>query len=340
MILKVIGVLFLSISVGWTAERPNNCEMKKGVLEIGSGSTKIYASVVDVCLQKVKSVLLEKRVAMPFNEHLERSKAGILEEAALTEGVQKIQPLFQELKDLKLDQTEAIATSAFRVAKNGKSFAKRLSDKLGIQVQVISQKQEAILGYLSVVSRTGNSSDDILVWDIGGGSMQMIRRNDKSDFDFYEGSMASVPFKNEVLRKIKKVDQTQVFSPNPISPYEKETIALAQSLTQTVPSWVLKKGPQSQWIGIGGVLSGSVQKQSAKDKNEITLSELEKAFYDGAKKSDSEIQSDYRITDISNMALVLGFMKSLKISKIQTLNISLGEGQVLFSNPPAASTQK
>lgn len=334
----IIFVFLLSVGTAAFAQGEiagKDCERRSGVLEVGSGSTKIYAARIDFCKKKLVEVLIDKRTAVPFNEFLEKSKAGTLDAEALQMGVQKITPLMQELQSLSLDSIQGIATSAFRVAKNGKKFANDLGKKLGVAIRVISQKQEAILGYESVRYRLGvdGNSSSVIVWDIGGGSMQMVHQDMATKhFDLFEGNMASVSFKNDILRQVKIVDIQKVNSPNPIHPYELAVLQLSKNHARlNLPNWVRRKSAQARWIGIGGVLSGSVQKQSKAGEKYFDRDSLQAAFFAAAKKSDADIQSDYRITDVSNLALVLGYMDVLNIKKIETLSSSLGEGLLMGS---------
>ena len=72
-----------------------------------------------------------------------------------------------------------------------------------------------------------NHNEKYAVWDIGGGSMQVVENTDGTPF-IYLGNIASVPFKNEVLEKIKKI---KAYSPNPMTREEfAEAVTLSQQL--------------------------------------------------------------------------------------------------------------
>ncbi len=59
----------------------------------------------------------------------------------------------------------------------------------------------------------------------------------------------------------------------------------------------------------------SVQKQVKRGTSTFTEQEIVDSLALRALLKDSDIESDYKSTDISNLALVLGYMQALKISK-------------------------
>ncbi|MBN1279428.1 MAG: Ppx/GppA family phosphatase [Chlorobium sp.] len=68
----------------------------------------------------------------------------------------------------------AFATSAIREARNQGEFIRRVRDETGLQIRVISGKEEAEFIYYGVRNavRLGNSPD--LIFDIGGGSVEFV----------------------------------------------------------------------------------------------------------------------------------------------------------------------
>jgi exopolyphosphatase/guanosine-5'-triphosphate,3'-diphosphate pyrophosphatase len=67
----------------------------------------------------------------------------------------------------------AVATAAMRDAENGALFLERVRRELGIEVQLIDGDQEARYGFVGAVR--GLPVEDGLVFDMGGGSMQVSR---------------------------------------------------------------------------------------------------------------------------------------------------------------------
>jgi exopolyphosphatase/guanosine-5'-triphosphate,3'-diphosphate pyrophosphatase len=68
---------------------------------------------------------------------------------------------------------DAVATSAIRDAENAESFLERARERFGLPIRVLSRESEARYGYLAAVNSTTLS--DGYVFDLGGGSMQLVR---------------------------------------------------------------------------------------------------------------------------------------------------------------------
>ena len=68
----------------------------------------------------------------------------------------------------------AVATSATRDALNRNEFLERLRDEAGLDVRVVSGKEEARLIYLGVSSGEHLAEQNCLFIDIGGGSTEVI----------------------------------------------------------------------------------------------------------------------------------------------------------------------
>jgi exopolyphosphatase/guanosine-5'-triphosphate,3'-diphosphate pyrophosphatase len=79
----------------------------------------------------------------------------------------------------------AVATSASREASNQAAFLRRLQREAGLDVRVISGKEEARLIYLGVASGTNLGDRRALFIDIGGGSTEVIVGT-QSQYDFLD----------------------------------------------------------------------------------------------------------------------------------------------------------
>ncbi len=167
--------------------------------------------------------------------------------------------------------------------------------------------------------------------------MQMFA-NDKVGDSYqphlYTGDLASVTFKNKVIRELQKKDPATVKSPNPIGKNRAKAVVLARDhAKKNVPDYFKKNAARATWVGIGGVLAISTVKQVEKEgqgtsSSFFTDSALAKTLEARANRKDEEIESEYRETDITNLALVLGYMQELKIKRVDTVEASLTQGLV------------
>ena len=76
-----------------------------------------------------------------------------------------------------IDQVEAVATSAIRDATNGDELLEAIRDKTGLTPRVITGGEEARYDWLAIANST--TIDDGFGLDIGGGSIQTLRLEDR-----------------------------------------------------------------------------------------------------------------------------------------------------------------
>lgn len=325
-----VGVLLL-VTVSQTAWS-KACLEKQGALDFGSGTTKAFAALVDVCEKKIIEVIFEDRLPLALNEALEKSPRKEIPTEIIEQALPQFQSMLQKMQAHDVKKIQGIATAVFRSAKNGPEVIARIGKALQVPVQIISQEKEAELGFWSAIAQKNLSvKDSIIVWDIGGGSMQMYALRGKTTHIF-QGDLASVSFKNKILEVLQFKDPKLVSSPNPIGANKDAALQIAKNHAYThVSDFFKKEAATARWIGVGGVLSMSVQRQTKKGSAEFTQAELDKTLRERVFLRDDEITSDYKISDISNLALVLGYMQALQIQKIETAQASLGQG-LLFYN--------
>ncbi len=332
------------------------CLKRRGAIDIGSGSTKAFAAVVDVCSKPKRIVekLFDEKVKISFGEALEQNAEGNIPPDVITDASAKIATLVENMNARGLESIETVATAAIRKSKNREDVVSRISSamnerlrgktKLGnLQVRVLSQIEEAQVGARSALANLPSSAETgpIVIWDIGGGSMQMTALDSN---ELFTSELASVTFKNQVIREVQKKDPSVLKSPNPLKKNAKKATALARAHGEKNLGSFLKIHPSKpRWIGIGGVLALSVQKQVDREEqaprpktdlmvqpaSHFTQTDLTKTLDKRAGRTDEEIDSEYRETEITNLALVLGYMQALKMEKIETVEASLVQGLIL-----------
>lgn len=326
----VLMVLFFS----WQTNAKNACQENRGAFDFGSGTTKAVVALVDVCEKKIIQIVYEERIALALNEAFEKSASQEIPFSVFEGKFSQLKNLVDKIKlEMKVTKVSAVATSVFRMAKNGKAITKQLSQKLNIPIKIITQEREAELGYWSVLAsqKSAPSQQQIIVWDIGGGSMQMYSQA-AGKVHIYQGELASVTFKNKILEVLQFKNPKEHSSPNPIGGQRLAAVQLAKNHAYlNVPSFFKKNAQKSYWVGVGGVLAMSVQKQVSKEHHMFTQEALAETLKNKALLKDSEIDSEYRISDVSNLALVLGHMQALGIQKVETVQSSLGQGLLYYN---------
>ncbi len=149
--------------------------MRLGVLDIGSNTVHMLAADVrpggrPLATTSDRSVLRLMRYLLPDGSI---SEEGVV---ALERAVAQARRVAEEER---VDALLATATSAVRDAANGAEVIARIEAALGQPLQVLDGETEAELTFLAVRRWFGWSAGQILLLDIGGGSLEIAAGADE-----------------------------------------------------------------------------------------------------------------------------------------------------------------
>lgn len=102
------------------------------------------------------------------------SQSGALSDAAMQRAIDAIRVCAGKMRKRGVTSARAIATEACRIAENGKAFIKRVADETGLHFDIIPPAEEARLAARGVTPLLDRSDQGALVFDIGGGSTELI----------------------------------------------------------------------------------------------------------------------------------------------------------------------
>lgn len=313
-----------------TPEKKIQCEYTRAAFDIGSGETKLKVAKVDACKYLINVVLLESKRDVNYKGDLAKSKNGNFSDTIMKEGRQALVELKEEAMKLKPQEFTSVATAAFRDAKNAKAFVEKLNLELNLKIQIITQQEEGVLGFYAAKSKIPDMNmTGSLVWDIGGGSQQMIHQDfvkNRLQYIVYEGKLASTPFKNHVIQKIQK---RNVDSPNPLKENQyKSALVYAKDTAQRTVKQTTKGAINSGYkvYGIGGVHNYSIKGQIQKE-GPYTIADLDKIIEARLNKTDIELGDGTHVsTDTTNPILIKGFMEALGIKSVEVVRVNLADG--------------
>lgn len=145
--------------------------MRLGVLDVGSNT--IHLQVVDAHLGAPPIPNSSHKSLIRLTEYL-NGQGAITPEGieAITGAIVKN---MDEAQHLNIDELLAFATSAIREAVNSDQVIEHVNKECGIDLQVLSGEEEARFTFLAARRWLGWSSGDLLVLDIGGGSLEIAR---------------------------------------------------------------------------------------------------------------------------------------------------------------------
>lgn len=93
-----------------------------------------------------------------------------------------------------------VGTAALRKADDGINLVHALENKIQDELhmdtnfRILSQDDEGEYGFISATIKTNSDQDNSIVWDIGGGSMQITGKNLDESFTVLGGTVASATF--------------------------------------------------------------------------------------------------------------------------------------------------
>ena len=102
------------------------------------------------------------------------SKTGLLSEAAMARTIEALKICSEKMERRGVGRSRLIATEACRVARNAPAFIDTVRGETGLQIEIISRETEAKLAVAGCASLIDRSCDWALVFDIGGGSSELI----------------------------------------------------------------------------------------------------------------------------------------------------------------------
>ena len=101
-------------------------------------------------------------------------QSGRLSEAAMARTLDALKVCAGKLNRHGVSRARLVATEACRVATNGQDFIGRVQERLGLQIEVLTPETEAKLAVSGCASLIDPGAENVLVFDIGGGSSEII----------------------------------------------------------------------------------------------------------------------------------------------------------------------
>lgn len=111
---------------------------------------------------------------------------GCLSEAAMERTIAALRICASKIRKANVARMRCVATEACRGADNGEAFIKRVKKETGLTLDIIDGKDEAELAAIGCGSLFDRAVDDIILFDIGGGSTEISRMSRKEEGHFFQ----------------------------------------------------------------------------------------------------------------------------------------------------------
>ena len=102
------------------------------------------------------------------------AQSGQLSEAAIERTLDALKVCAQKMVRNQVTRSRLVATEACRAASNGAAFISRVKRDIGMNLEILSREAEAQLAVAGCASLIDEACDHALVFDIGGGSSELI----------------------------------------------------------------------------------------------------------------------------------------------------------------------
>ncbi len=170
--------------------------LKLALLDIGSNS--IHMILTEIQPDFSYKILDRFKDVTRLGE--ETFKSGQLSPDAVTRGTDVVKNLVTLARNRGFTRIEAVATSAVREASNGGQLIEALEQQGGVRVRVVTGLEEARLIYLGVRQSMDFGDRNVLIADIGGGSLELIVGNRNKLLHSASLKLGSIRLKDLYLR--------------------------------------------------------------------------------------------------------------------------------------------
>jgi len=160
--------------------------MKCASIDIGTNTVLLLIVDVGDTIREIADISTTVRLGDGLQE------TGYISQDAMDRGLKVLQEYADMAAVHGAGRTFCVGTSALREARNGKEFLDLARDRLGIQIRVISGRDEARYTYLSVKNDSITDRERFMIVDIGGGSTEIIAGDRGALQDFVSLPIGSV----------------------------------------------------------------------------------------------------------------------------------------------------
>lgn len=255
---------------------------------------------------------------------------NMLDSAAMDRAVLVCASFANMARESGAKEMVAVATSATREADNQRDFLKRLRTEAGIEVRVISGREEARLVYLGVSRGLHLDGKSGLFIDIGGGSTE-ISVGDSQDFKYLDS------LKVGTIRLTQMFQLDEPTKPIPKSHYAMVCNYVRNAAVRTIEQ--LRHNPFDLAVGTAGTIRNlagiaSLRANRAASNGDLTITRAELSDVVGIlrgvplpeRKKTPGLNPDRADVILAGAAILEVLMDELRIKQLSTSRLGLRDG--------------
>jgi|SaaInlStandDraft_3_1057020.scaffolds.fasta_scaffold24182_2 exopolyphosphatase / guanosine-5'-triphosphate,3'-diphosphate pyrophosphatase len=306
----------------------------RAAIDIGSGATKLRIAEVNVKGDVVENIVYETHYPVLYQEALENSSDGTFDEEIMDIGFAALKKCSEAAERYGANAVVAVATASFRKAKNVDVLVEKVLHELHIPIHIIDQRLEGILTFKAVASREEYDVSKSVVWDIGGGSIQLSTYDEDEQLMIYKGHEASTPFKKYIIEELQRESLATTKTPNPMTKVDmwmarRHAREIAGEVGQEIRDRIKEK--EITIIGVGNIFNYGIYPLVG-EKAVFSRGELYEKTWRLEGKSDEELGGGpFADVALSNAILILGFMDELGIEEMTIVDVNTADGALIYS---------
>ena len=206
----------------------------KGVIDIGTNTVRLLLAWVDNKSVVVKEQDLETtRLGKGFSQN------NYLSGEAVKHTVKVVDKFYKYARGQGAESMKVMATGAVREAANKQDIKLQIEEVITGELQILSEREEALLSYRGAVRSLHFTKDEAMVFDLGGGSTEFIWSE--------EGELQTSSFP---MGAVKLLEKYSLYDKP-----EEESIQQAQSDFRKLISSVPEVKENGSLLGVGGTLT-------------------------------------------------------------------------------------
>ncbi|MBL4715305.1 MAG: exopolyphosphatase [Bacteroidetes bacterium] len=149
--------------------------MKSAILDLGTNT--FHLLIVEINSGSVPKILFKTKKVVKLG--VNGINEGNINPESFQRGIDAIIELKKHIISNEVVSVYGFATSAIRSASNGQEFIAAIKKQTQIDIEIISGDKEAELIYQGVSQAVNLTESNVLIMDIGGGSVEFIIANQK-----------------------------------------------------------------------------------------------------------------------------------------------------------------
>lgn len=253
--------------------------MRYASIDIGTNTILLLIVEVKPDFREIIDISESPRLGENLKE------CGILSKDAIERTISVLKKYKEIVEKERVDELIVFGTAALREAKNSELFQSLIKKKVGFDVEILSEKEEAYYSYLSCVMDKKLQYGSEVIIDIGGGSTEVVYVDDMEP-----SFIVSLPF------GAVKLKETFIFSDPPDSI---EIKSLKEFVRKEIESRL--KSKITDIVACGGTvtnLGAMLSKRSYFDKElingmKVYRTDVERLLKNIERMSKSQIKKEY-----------------------------------------------